>query len=341
MRALVTGATGFLGGVLTARLLDDGDTEVRALVRPGSRTQGLEVARARPGSKHLRNVTGTLASVESARRVLDEAAADVVFHLAAGMKGAAADIFAATVVASRNLLEAATKTERPPKVVLVSSFGVYGVAGIPAGALVNEETPLEQRPERRDPYSHAKLRQETLFREYAERNRLELVVVRPGVLYGPGGSALSARVGLLFPGIFLHLGRGNPLPLSYAENCADALALLSRSPAAVGQAYNVHDDELPSCRRFLRLYRQQVDALRFVTLPYAALVLLARLIEGYHRRSRGQLPAILTPYKVASLWKGQRFENRKLKALGWTPRVPIEEGLARHFAHLSAMRRPV
>ena len=54
----------------------------------------------------------------------------------------------------------------------------------------------------------------------------------------------------------------------------------------------------------------------------------------YHRRSRGQLPAILTPYKSRALWSGNRFDNRKLESLGWTQRVPTDEGLRRTFAAL-------
>ena len=50
-------------------------------------------------------------------------------------------------------------------IALVSSFGVFGVAGLPRGATVDEGSPLEPFPERRDVYSHAKLRQEQLFRE--------------------------------------------------------------------------------------------------------------------------------------------------------------------------------
>jgi len=78
-----------------------------------------------------------------------------------------------------------------------------------------------------------------------------------------------------------------------------------------------------------------VRKLPVLPMPYAATRLMSRLVEWYSSYSGGQLPAIFTPYKSASMWKGNRFENRKLKALGWKPVVSTEEGLARHFAHLA------
>ena len=148
MTALVTGATGFLGGAFVARLLAHGTSRVRCLVRPGSRTAVLE--RLAVGHDRLLLVRGSLASPDVALAALDDA--DVVYHLAAGTGGAAADLFLNTVVASKNLLEAVLHRQHPARVVLVSSFGVYGTAGLARGALVDEDTPFETNPERRDLY---------------------------------------------------------------------------------------------------------------------------------------------------------------------------------------------
>src|SRR5690606_2783769 len=103
----------------------------------------------------------------------------------------------------------------------VSSFSVYGIADQPRGVLVDETTPLETQPMRRDPYSQVKLRQEQLFWDYARAHGLSLAVLRPGVIYGPGGGAMSSRVGLNLPGVFLYLGGRNVLPLTYVDNCAE------------------------------------------------------------------------------------------------------------------------
>jgi nucleoside-diphosphate-sugar epimerase len=216
--------------------------------------------------------------------------------------------------------------------VLVSSFGVYGVANLPRGHVLDEATPMEAQPARRDLYSQAKLRQEKLFREYQTRHGFPLVVLRPGVIYGPRGSRISARVGLDLMGFFLYLGGDNLLPLTYVDNCAEAIAVAGQSAAAEGQTYNVVDDDLPTCRRYLARYRAEVKPLRVIPIPYPVMRAISAGVLRYHAFSKGQLPAIFTPYKTATSWGGNRFDNAKLKGLGWRPLVSTEEGIARTFA---------
>jgi nucleoside-diphosphate-sugar epimerase len=328
MTAFVTGATGFLGGAFVARLLAHGPDRIACLVRPGSRTTQLE----RLAKSRVSLIRGSLDSPDAALAALADA--DVVYHLAAGTGGAAADLFLNTVVASKNLLEAMLRRPRLPKVVLVSSFGVYGTAGMKRGALVDEDTPLEPNPQRRDTYSQAKLRQEKLFRAYQEKHGFPLVVVRPGVIYGPGGTPISSRVGLTVPGLFLHLGGRNLLPLTYVDNCAEAIVVAGERGASDGQAYNVVDDDLPTCTDYLRRYQREVRALRTVRLPYPVSQALSWLCERYHEHSQGQLPAFFTRYRTATTWGGNRFSNAKLKRLGWQPIISTDEGLQRTFTGL-------
>lgn len=329
MKVLVTGSTGFLGSALVERLLARGEKDIRCFLRPGSNKARLEELARRYPDANLELFIGTLGNKEGAARAIE--GVEVVYHLAASLLGAAADIFLSTVVASKNLLEAIAASRRPIKVVLVSSFGVYGVAELPKGHVVNEETPLEGHPERRDLYSQAKLRQEKLFREYQATYRFPLVVLRPGVIYGPRGSRISARVGLDLMGLFLYLGGKNALPLTFVENCAEAIAVAGQSEASNGQTYNVVDDDLPSCKDYLDRYRREVTPLRVVPIPYPVMMGISRLVQRYHMFSKGQLPAIFTPYKTSTSWKGNRFENDKLKGIGWRPLVPTEEGIRRTF----------
>jgi len=339
MKVLVTGASGFLGAALVERLLARGEKDVRCFLRSGSDRRRLDDLARRYPDAQLELFVGSLASRDSAARALDGVA--VVYHLAASLLGAAADIFLNTVVASKHLLEAISATGRAPsiKVVLVSSFGVYGVAGLPRGHLVDEATPLEPHPERRDLYSQAKLRQEKLFREYQARLGFPLVVLRPGVIYGPRGSRISARVGLELMGVFLYLGGDNLLPLTYVDNCAEAIAVAGQSPQADGQTYNVVDDDLPTCKEYLARYRKEVKPLRTVRIPYRAMAAISAAVQRYHAFSKGQLPAIFTPYKTATSWGGNRFDNAKLKSLGWRPRVSTEEGVRRAFEDFRANPR--
>lgn len=334
---LVTGANGFLGIPLVKHLLARGTKHVACLVRPGTGKERLE-SLAKPYEGATVEVRNTgLASPADILPALE--GVTLIYHLASAMAGSPADMYMGTVVASKNLLEAIAQRKAqghaPPRVVVVSSLGVYGVAELPRGATVDEDTPLEAHPERRDPYSQTKLRQERLFREYESRLGLSLVIVRPGVIYGPGGNAMSSRVGLDVFGVFLNMGLRNRLPLTYVENCADAV-LAAGEAGKDGDVYNVVDDDLPTCSEYLTEYKKYVRNVPAIPVPYFAAQALARAVTWYSKRSKGQLPPILTPYRTAASWKGNRFDNEKLKSLGWKPRVPTREGIARTMEWLKA-----
>ncbi|HMF63872.1 MAG TPA: NAD(P)-dependent oxidoreductase [Edaphobacter sp.] len=329
MKILVTGAGGFLGKAIVERLLAHGQNDLRCMLRDTSKARGLEAIAARYPQARLEFVTANLRNPNEIPRAVS--GADMVIHAAAALKGSPAEMFMDSVVASRNLLEAIANELRPIRVVLVSSFGAMGVAELPRGAMVDEKTPLEQHPAQRDVYSHSKLRQEQLFWEYREKYGFELVVLRPGVIYGPGGGHFSNRVGLSLFGRFLHLGGNNLLPLTFVDNCAEAIVVAALAPGANGQVYNVVDDDLVTSRQYLALYKSRVKPLRSIPVPYPVLMWGSRMVERYSKRSKGQLPAIFTPYKTRAMWGGNQFSNAKLKSIGWKPVVPTREGLERAF----------
>jgi nucleoside-diphosphate-sugar epimerase len=334
MKILVTGAGGFLGKAIVERLLAHGEMDLRCMLRDTSKARGLEeIAAQYPGAKlefimvNLRNLAEIGPAV---------AGCGMVIHAAAALKGSPAEMFLDSVVASRNLLEAIVNEVRPMRVVLISSFGTMGVAELRRGAMVDESVPLERHPEKRDVYSHSKLRQEQLFWEYREKYGFELVVLRPGVIYGPGGGHFSNRVGLSLFGRFLHLGGKNLLPLTYVDNCAEAVVVAALYEGANGQVYNVVDDDLVTSGQYLSLYKKNVKPVRSVPIPYFALMWGSRMVERYSQRSRGQLPAIFTPYKTRAMWGGNEFSNAKLKNIGWRPLISTREGLERAFAAFRA-----
>jgi nucleoside-diphosphate-sugar epimerase len=336
LKVLVTGAGGFLGRNVVERLLAHGYTDIRCFLRSRDKAEQLQaLAEPYPGAQ-LELCYGNLRSKTDCEDAVE--GVSLVLHLAAGLKGAAAEMFADSVVVSRNLLEALEMREGMPmektRVVLVSSFGVYGVAHLGRRARINEKSPLEDHPELRDTYSHSKLRQEQLFWDYQKKAGFELVVLRPGVIYGPGGGAFSNRVGLQIGPVFFHLGGSNLLPMSFAVNCAEAIVLAASHPDAAGQVYNVHDDDLPTASRYLREYKKHVRRIRSIRLPYFAMRMLARFLEAYHRRSQGQLPDIITLYKVATAWGGNTFDNTKLHALGWRQLVATPDAMAQTFEYL-------
>jgi nucleoside-diphosphate-sugar epimerase len=71
-----------------------------------------------------------------------------------------------------------------------------------------------------------------------------------------------------------------------------------------------------------------------VPVPYWLLLAASHGFVRYNRISKGQLPAIMTPYTVKSMFRPLRYSNQALKELGWRQRVPTAEALERHFAFL-------
>ena len=332
MKVLVTGGSGFLGRRLVARLLDRG-MSVRCLVR---RAASLETVGAAGGDLEVRE--GDIGRVDADSDILD--GCDVVYHLASGLRGGTAGMFLTNVVAVRGLLAAAA---RPGirRFVLVSSLGVYGTAGLSRGGALDESCPLDPAPQLRDPYSFSRkvAQEEGGPREEHRRGAVRLVVVRPGVIFGPGREAITGRVGLRLGDFLLQMGGRHRLPYTYVDNCADAVLLAGIVPGVEGEAFNIVDDELPTGRQISRMHRRRVGRLRTLTIPRPAIRPLSHLCEWYHRSSRGQLPAVLTPYKSEAQWKPLSYPNAKAKSrLGWAPAIDLEEGLRRTFDSLATER---
>jgi nucleoside-diphosphate-sugar epimerase len=280
---------------------------------------------------------GNLLSVADITRALDDV--DTIYHLAGAMRGAPATIFLDSVVASRRLLDA-IESHSVKRFVLISSLSVYGLADVPVRQLVDESTALEPHPENRDPYSYAKLRQELMVSEHATRIGLELIILRPGTLYGRRGRAFSPRVGLTVAGWLLHFGGHNLLPLSHVSNCAEAVVLAGTDKFAAG-AYNVLDDDLPTAAEYIKAYKREVGNIHSIRCPFFATMLSSKLAARWHTSSGGQVPHSLTPYGVASLWRGHRFDNSKLRSAGWTQVMSTREALADAFDDLRRRRDEV
>ncbi|MFZ3341265.1 MAG: NAD-dependent epimerase/dehydratase family protein [Terriglobales bacterium] len=336
MKILVTGAAGFLGRAVVERLLAHGECELRCFVRPSSDLSGLDELRERYPDAWLEYVIGNLASPDDAFRAVE--GVETIYHLAAGMRGLPASIFADTVVASKCLCDVVQDYVR--RIVLVSSLGVYGTSFLDTNRLVEENTALDPHPEMRNVYFHAKIWQERLFRELAERGKVDLVVVRPGVLYGKGtpSQGFPSRVGIGIGNFLVMLGGTHTLPLTHVINCAEAVVLAGRTPRASGCSYNVVDDDLPTAREYVKGYKQRVKKVPTVDLPFPLTMLLAKAVEKYHASSHGQIPAVLTDYETRAMNKGHRFDNRKIKTLGWKQIVPTTEAMRETFEYLRASR---
>ncbi len=168
--------------------------------------------------------------------------------------------------------------------------------------------------------------------EYGKKYGVPYVIVRPGFVYGPGNESISGRVGVGTFGIFLHLGGPNKIPLTYVDNCAEAIVLAGLKPGVEGEVFNVMDDDLPSSRKFLSLYKKKVKHFRSIYVPHALSYLLCWMWESYSDWSEGQLPRSYNRATWHNNWKRTKYTNEKLKQrLGWKPKVSTPEALERFF----------
>jgi len=330
---LVTGASGFIGPKVVEDLLRLGFRNLRCLVRTSSRLDKLEAIRSQYcETARIEFVQGNLLSREDCAIATKGAA--LVYHLAAARgEKSFPDAFMNSVVTTRNLIEASRSHGCLKRFVSVSSFSVYSNQRKRRGRLLHEPCPLEIHPENRgDAYSFAKVKQDELVAEYGAKFGMPFLIVRPGVVYRPGNEAITGRVGLGTFGIFLHLGGSNPVPLTYVDNCAEAIVLAGLKPGVDGEVFNVVDDELPSSRRFLGLYKKNVKRFPSVYVPHAVSYLLCWLWEKYSDWSEGQLPPVFNRTVWHAYWKSTRYSNEKIKnRLGWNCRVSPAEALNRHF----------
>jgi len=322
---LVTGATGFMGPALVSSLLRYGFRNVRAFARPSSSIARLQAAADGHGGR-VEVLRGNLLSAEDCMRAVEDVA--VVFHLATGGDKSYPDAFMNSVVTTRNLLEACRRQPTLRRFVNISSFAVYTNAD---NRQLDEQASVGAGDG--DAYTFAKVKQDELVAGYGQRFGLPYVTVRPGSVFGPGKEAITGRVGIDTFGVFMHLGGSNRIPLTYIDNCSDAIVLAGVTPGVEGEVFNIVDDDLPSSRQFLRQYKRNVRRFRSIYIPRPVGYALCRMWEKYSSWSEGQLPPVFNRRRWNSEWKKTSYSNEKLKArLGWTPKVSMQDALHRYFA---------
>lgn len=336
---LVTGANGFIGSRVVEGLLELGFENVRCFARSSSGGNRLQaIAKIDRNASRMKIITGNLLSPQDCANAAKDAR--VIFHLAAGRgEKSFPDAFMNSVVTTRNLLEAAGHGCLK-RFVNISSFSVYSNRGKRRGKLLDETCPMEEHPALRgEAYCFAKVEQDRIVMEYGRKQGIPYAIVRPGQVYGPGNEGITGRVGIGTFGIFLHLGGSNTIPLTYVDNCADAIILIGLKHGTDGQVFNVVDDNLPTSRRFLRLYKKNVGAFPSLYIPHAVSYALCYLWEKYSVWSQEQLPLAFNRRRWHSYWKSTSYSNEKLKTLvGWKPKVDTQDALSRFFASCKMQR---
>ena len=317
--ALVTGASGFLGGHLVRGLLRRG-MPVRALLRASSQGGRLRELGAE-------TMVGDLGDPDSLARACE--GQQVVFHVAAKVSdwGPRQEFFRVNVDGTRALVTACQRAG-VERLVLVSSLTVLGLPR--TGAEVDEETPYDPSPH--DAYTASKIEAERIVRQIHGQHGLATVVVRPGAIWGPGDPHIAPRIAaLLCRGCVPYIGgSNNSVALSHVDNLIPGLLLAAEHPAAANQVYHMTDGQRVTAREL-------IDNLAAIlgtskprrSFPFFVVYAVACLIEAEARLLRRQKPPSLTRYGVRLLSSDCVYNNRKAeRELGYRPRVTLAEGLA-------------
>lgn len=302
---LITGANGFVGSALCADLVQHQHT-VRAAIRSDSAWMaGLDNA-----------VVGELNADTDWSVALQNI--DVVVHLAARvhvMHDTVADPlteFRKVNVSATENLACSSAAAGVKRLVYVSSIKVNGEETIGGHAYTELDTPSPQ-----DFYGISKWEAEQALWRVAEQTRLEVVVVRPPLVYG-------TDVKGNFVQMLKMLDKGIPLPLAsvensrsllYVGNLADALIVCATHPAAAGQTFLVSDAEEISTAALLRSLGEGMGRpARLLLCPPSLLKLAARLIG-----KSAQVERLLGSLQVDS--------GKIRRDLNWTPPYTLPQGL--------------
>jgi nucleoside-diphosphate-sugar epimerase len=312
MKILVSGASGFVGGTLIARLAAAGHEVIAASRSP--------LTSVPPGVQRvaMNELGGSALPLTSA------VSADVVVHAAARvhvMRETAAnplEAFRATNVTGSLALARQTRAAGARRFVYMSSIKVLGEASAPGVSLGADSPPAPT-----DPYGASKFEAERALSTFCAESGMDLVVIRPPLVYGPG-----------VKGNFRHLMqavlRRQPLPFGRLErnrrsfvaldNLTDLIAVCTGHSSAAGRCFLVSDGEDLSTAELIRRIAHSLGvAPRMVPVPEWALR-FAGAITG-RRDAVDRLCGSL-----------QLDISATRRELGWTPAITVDEGLARAAA---------
>lgn len=309
---LVTGASGFISGALVRCLVGDGRAVRAAFRREAANSpvgvQVVTVGNLDPGQDWCAALQGVDVIVHTAARVhvMSDMAADPL-----------AEFRRVNVAGTLNLArQAAAAGVR--RFVFLSSVKVHGEATSQGHPFTEDDVPAPQ-----DPYGQSKLEAEQGLRILAAQTGMEVVIIRPPLVYGPGVRAN-------FAALIRAVARGVPLPLASVDNhrsmvaldnLVDLIVTCMNHPAAANQTFMVSDGHDLSTPALIRGLAQAMGkSSRLFACPPALLRFAAKVMGKADTVDRlcGNLQVDIT--------KAQTL-------LGWCPPVTVEEGLRRTVSH--------
>jgi 2-alkyl-3-oxoalkanoate reductase len=332
MKLLITGANGFLGKYVVAEALRRGH-DVRAMVRSPKDAD----RNGWTGNPRIQAVQGDLRKRKELPDLIR--GCDAVLHLAAAKAGDMYAQYGGTVVATENLLWAMEQAA-VTRIVSISSFSVYDYMKAPYFSTIDEMSAVEKDAFERDEYAHTKLVQERLVRMWCTERNWTFTILRPGVIFGRD-NLWSARMGVKGGKVWLRIGAWAHLPLTYVENCAEAIVMAAEVDGAKNQILNVVDNETPTQRKYVRLLaKRQKRRPWIVPIPYSVMWAIAgggKLFNKWFCGGGAKVPGIFVPCRLAARAKPLKYTNQGIKnQMGWKPKWTLKESLDRSLSEVDA-----
>jgi nucleoside-diphosphate-sugar epimerase len=319
MKAIVTGATGFLGQHLIERLQAE-RSEVIALGRNKIIGKQLHQGSTRFKATDITNLEQLNQSMETA---------DVIFHCASLSSpwGSWQQFETNNVAGTSNILQCAEKN-RIPKIVYVSTTSVY--FDYTDKFNIHESDPLPKNFVNH--YARSKYLAERVLLD-REQQDIECIVIRPRGIIGEGDQAIMPRIlRVAEKGVFPVFNRGEALiDLSYVKNVVDGLLLAADTSGINNEIFNLSNNEPRKIKTVLESVFDYLNvSVRFKPLPYPLVKSLAATLETLARLTTGKEP-LVTRYGVGLLAKSQTLNIDKSKQLlGYKPQTRLEEGIRRY-----------
>jgi nucleoside-diphosphate-sugar epimerase len=321
---LVTGATGFIGRALMARLLDGG-YQPQAFVLPGDPVPIEWGDRVRI---HLGDISHRSAVGQAVK------GAATVFHLAAmvGDWGRPAAHQRVTVRGTENVLSDASR--QGARCILASSIVVYGDR---LGSDVCDEDHAFGRA--LGPYSKSKQEQERIAARLEELCSLRVTIVRPANVYGPGSVPWVDKVAeVLQAGQPALIGHGRlDAGLTYVDNVVDVLVRVAERPATVGRTYNASDDNGVTWLRYFTELAELLHAPPPKRVPRRLAAIAAAGMDGAWKLLRRADRPPLTRESLNLVGSHHRIPIDKARLeLDYEPPVSYQDGMLAVGHYLNA-----
>ena len=314
LSALVTGASGFIGGRLAERLATEEGVHVRAMVRDAKKAERLR-------KLQLEIIIADLLDLSSLREATD--GCHLVFHCAALVResGDRDEFYRTNVKGTENILSVSSAAG-VKRFIHYSSVAVYGL-NPPERA--DETTPYQPCE---NLYCDTKIAAEKAVWAAHREAGLPVVVIRPTNVYGPSSNPWTIRpIKLIHSGQMMLINGGTGLcNYVYIDNLVDATLAAAKCDQSVGQVYLITDGIAVTWKEFFGYYAQMAGKPKIRSVPEWLGKTIALGMEITSKLT-GKPPK-LTREAVGFPTRRTRFSIEKARReLGYEPRVSLEEGM--------------